>query len=204
MTIAYVNMQISKQSAQESGKEASLLKRLILLWIAAAAIICMTGCSEAEKNSEREPDESTEEQTDTVYRGNKGWSIAYDESAFAIQELEKGRSIELIYTGDCKGSAYVELVEIADKSAEELIKEKQSEYEKTSEVYEVKNKDKPGYVFYVPGIVPDKKDGNDRYTSVEVIPLEAGSLIITASQMMDEEYMISDKIADVINSIEIS
>lgn len=172
------------------------MKKIVYLLFAIALIFSFTGCNKTVTNSD-----SSEESL--LYKGNKGWKIAYDKQFFDINEISQGKNIELNYKGDCKGSAYIELAEVDNKSAKDLIKEKQKEYASTSDVYEVKNDGKSGYVFYVPGITVDKSDGNDRYTSVEVLSLKNGSLVITSSQMLDDEMEVSDRIADIINSVEI-
>ena len=139
-----------------------------------------------------------------MYMGNNGWNVTYDEQFFDMNEHEKGQDIELIYKGKCSGTAYVEIAEIEGKTAKELIDEKKSEYESTSEIYDGGRGGKAGYVFYVPDITPNEKTGNDRYGSVEIIDMNDGALIITASQMVDEETEVSDRISDIINSIEIT
>lgn len=172
------------------------MKKIVYLLFAIALIFSFTGCNKTVTNSD-----SSEESM--LYKGNKGWKIAYDKQFFDINEISQGKNIELNYKGDCKGSAYIEFTEVDNKSAKDLIKEKKKEYASTSDLYEVKSDGKSGYVFYVPGITADKSDGNDRYTSVEVLSLKNGSLVITSSQMLDDEMEVSDRIADIINSVEI-
>lgn len=172
------------------------MKRILYLLVSTMLVFSFTGCSKVANM-----DDLIEESV--LYKGDDGWSFTYDKQFFDMNELINGKNIELIYKGDCKGSAYIELTEVSNKSAKDLIKEKQKEYASTSDVYEVKSDGKSGYVFYVPGITADKSDGNDRYTSVEVLSLKNGSLVITSSQMLDDEMEVSDRIADIINSVEI-
>ena len=172
------------------------MKRIVYLLFVIVLIFSFTGCNKAVNR-----DDSNSESL--LYNGESGWSITYDRQFFDMNERTHGKNIELNYKGDCKGSAYIEFTEVESKSAKDLIKEKQKEYASTSDVYEVKSDGKSGYVFYVPGITADKSDGNDRYTSVEVLSLKNGSLVITSSQMLDDEMEVSDRIADIINSVEI-
>ena len=110
--------------------------------------------------------------------------------------MEAGKDIELIYKEETNGSAYVELSQVEDKKSKDLIEEKRAEYEKTSQIYEVNDEKKSGYVFYVPDITATASEGNDRYTSVEVLDIKDGALVITASQALADEDAVVDKVAD--------
>ena len=179
------------------------MKKIIYMAIVLMALSNLIGCRKKVSGSERFPEDDLTNQSTVQYIGDSGWSVEYDEQSFSMNEISKGKDIELNYTGKCKGSTYVGIVEIQGRTAKEIIKEKQAEFDKTSEIYEVKNDSKTGYVFYAPGIGNDARDGNGRFTSVEVITLKDGVLVITASQMTDDEMKVSDNIADIINSIEI-
>lgn len=182
------------------------MKKLAVLMITAILIGGLTGCGKEAQVSEPEAEiiEEAMELTETLYMGDNSWSVIYDEQFFNLNEITQGKDIELVYSGECNGAAYVELMEVPDKDAKTLIKEMQSEYESTSEVYDIKDETKTGYVFYVPGLVADEPNGNDRYTSVEVLSLKDGSLVVTTSQLVDESTEVSDRISDVICSIEIN
>ena len=177
------------------------MKKLVYLLITAAAIFGFSGCKATEEIKSVNYDDSSDI-TETMYMGDNGWSVSYYEQFFNMNELIKGQDIELIYKGKCKGSAYVEIAEVKGKTAKDLIEEKKAEYESTSEIYDGGRVGKAGYVFYVPDITPNEKIGNDRYGSVEIIDMNDGALIITASQIIDDETEVSDRISDIINSIE--
>lgn len=179
-----------------------IMKKLAYLLFIATVTLNLSGCKVTDEIKLVQYEDSSNI-TETMYMGNNGWNVTYDEQFFDINELTKGQDIELIYNGKCRGTAYVEIAEVEDKTAKELIDEKKSEYESTSELYDAGKEDKSGYVFYVPDINVSEKDGNDRYTSVEVIDVRDGALVITTSQMMNDEMEISDRISDIINSIEI-
>lgn len=179
------------------------MKKLVCMFVMTATIFHLSGCSKTADTAEPIQYEDSTEITTAMYMGNSGWSVTYDEPFFDMNELVKGQDIELIYKGKCKGTAYVEITEVPGKTAKELIDEKKLEYENTSKIYEAGRSKASGYSFCVPDIVPSKKTENDRYTSVEVVNLKDGALVITASQMMDDEIEVSDRTADIINSIEI-
>ena len=178
------------------------MKKLAYLLFIAAVTLNLSGCKATDETKSVQYEDSSNI-TETMYMGNNGWNVTYDEQFFDINELTKGQDIELIYKGKCRGTAYIEIAEIEGKTAKELIDEKKSEYESTSEIYDAGKENRSGYVFYVPDIVVNEKDGNDRYTSVRTVDLNGGVLVITESQMMDDEMEVSDRIADIINSIEI-
>lgn len=184
------------------------MKRLTVLMITATmtatTVFGLTGCGKAAQINESEMTiiEDSSELTNTMYMGENGWSVIYDELFFNLNELTQGKDIELIYSDECNGSAYVELMEVSGRDAKTVIDEMQSEYESTSEIFDVKDETKTGFVFYVPGLLVDESEGDDRYTSVEVLDLKDGCLVVTASQLLDESMQVSDRISDVICSIE--
>lgn len=182
------------------------MKRLAVLMLTGMMALNIVGCAKAEIGSENQHQQSADI-SNTLYMGDKGWSVMYDEAFFNMNELEAGKDIELIYKEETNGSAYVELSQVEDKKSKDLIEEKRAEYEKTSQIYEVNDEKKSGYVFYVPDITATSSKGNDRYTSVEVLDIKDGALVITASQALADEDAVVDKvadrIADVINSIEL-
>lgn len=179
------------------------MKKLVYLLAITTVVLSFAGCNKDTKNeSESVTFEDSSDISETMYMGDNGWNVTYDEQFFDMNEIKKGQAIELIYKGECSGSAYVELNMVKGKSAKELIEEKKSEYESTSEMYEAGRENESGYVFYVPDIVPAENEGNDRYTSVEVLDIKDGALVITTSQMMDEKMEVSDRLSDIINSIE--
>ena len=142
--------------------------------------------------------------TTEMYMGSHGWSVVYDTQFFDMSEYAAGQDINLAYTGECKGSTYVELEEDMSKSAKELIAEKKAMYEQTSDIYDFSTETASGYVFYVPGISPKVTEGDNRYTSVTVYKLkDNGSLVVTLSQQLDDEIEVSSRLAEVINSIDI-
>lgn len=198
---------INKKPVKIKLKETKTMKKLTYILVITATILVFTGCNKetAATSNKVEPVtyEDSSEISETIYTGNNGWNVTYDEHFFNLNELIEGKDIELIYKGKCKGTAYVELAEAKGRTAKELIEEKKAEYESTSEVYDAGKENRSGYVFYVPDIAPSTNSGNDRYTSVEVIDINDGALIITASQQMDEEMEVSDRIADIFNSIEL-
>ena len=179
------------------------MKKIIYLLVMTAVVFNFGGCGKATVETETVRFEDSSDLTTTMYMGEDGWSVIYDEQFFEMNEITKGQDIELIYTDECKGSTYVELNEVNGKSAKELIDEKKQEYDNTSDIYEIQQDNTSGYVFYVPYIAPSQTSGNERYTSVEVFELKDGALVVTASQMLREEMKVSDRIADVVNSVEI-
>lgn len=179
------------------------MKKLVYLLLIAATVSTISGCKETAGIKSVQYDDPSDI-NEITYTADNGWRVSYYEQFFDMNELAKGQEIELIYKGKCNGTAYVEIAEEKGKTVKDLIEEKKSEYESTSEIYDAGRGDRPGYVFYVPDIVLSEKIGNDRYTSVEIIDLTDGVLIITASQMVDEETEVSDRISDIINSIEIT
>ena len=182
------------------------MKRLVVLMVVGMMAFSVVGCTKTEAGQDNQHQQSADIST-TLYMGDRGWNVTYDEKFFDMNELEAGKDIELIYKEEANGSAYVELAEVAERQAKDLIEEKKAEYEKTSQIYDVNDENKSGYVFYVPDITAIASEGNDRYTSVEVLDIEGGSLVITASQALTDDDAVvdrvADRIADVINSIEI-
>ena len=178
------------------------MKKLAYLLFIAAVTLNLSGCKATDETKSVQYEDSSNI-SETMYMGNNGWNVTYDEQFFDMNELTKGQNIELIYKGKCKGSAYVEITEVKDKTAKELVDEKKSEFESTSEVYDAGKDNKSGYVFYVPDIIPGKETADERNTTVEIIDLNDGALIITASQMLNDEMEVSDRISDIFNSIEI-
>lgn len=182
------------------------MKRLAVIMLAGMMAFSMAGCAKAQAGQENQH-QFSDDISETLYMGDKGWSVEYNEIFFDMNEIEAGKDIELVYKEETNGSAYIELAEVADKNAQDLIEEKKAEYEKTSQIYEINDENKSGYVFYVPDITVTDSEGNDRYTSVEVLDIKDGALVITASQTLADEDAVIDKIsdamADVINSIEL-
>ena len=183
------------------------MKRLAVLMLAGMIALNVVGCAKTAQAGQENKHQQSADISTTLYMGDKGWNVTYDEAFFDMNELEAGKDIELIYKEETKGSAYVELAQVEDKKAKDLIEEKKAEYEKTSKIYEINDENKSGYVFYVPDITATASEGNDRYTSVEVLDIKDGALVITASQALADEDavvdIVADRIADVINSIEL-
>lgn len=177
------------------------MKKLVYLLLVIVVISNLSGCIGKDEVESIQYEDSSDI-LETIYEGNNGWNVSYYEQFFDMNELSKGQNIELIYKGKCKGSAYVEIAEVKGKTAKELIEENKSEYESTSDVYDI-GKDRSGYVFYVPDIVSNNEKADDRSTTVEIIDLNDAALVITASQMTDDEMEVSDRISDIFNSIEI-